>query len=150
MAETTPRGGQPEAAGPLAHIDWAAIEQEPEFQELVSRKRRFVLPATVFFLVWYMAFIVVTALAPDFMGERVHEGLTVGYVYALSQFVMVFVLGIWYLRKSANEFDPLAERAIARYVDEHPDEARAAQEEFEKGEGRFVGERARSSQEVLR
>jgi len=106
-----------------AGIDWEAIEREPEFQELVRRRKAFVIPGTIFFLVWYMAFIVVTAVAPDFMAERVYEGLTVGYVYALTQFVMVFVLGLWYLSKSANVFDPLAERAIARYADEHPDEA---------------------------
>ena len=38
---------------------------------------------------------------------------------------MVFVLGIWYLRKADREFDPLAERAIAAYVEDerHPDDA---------------------------
>ena len=102
-------------------IDWEAIEQEPEFQELVRARRSFVIPGTIFFLSWYMGFIVLTALAPDFMGERVYEGLTVGYVLALTQFLMVLVLGIVYLRKSENVFDPLAERAIARYAEQHPD-----------------------------
>jgi len=110
------------AAGEEPKVDWAAIEQEPEFQELVRARRSFVIPGTIFFLSWYMGFIVLTALAPDFMGERVYEGLTVGYVLALTQFVMVLVLGIMYLRKSENEFDPLAEKAIARYVEEHPDD----------------------------
>jgi uncharacterized membrane protein (DUF485 family) len=71
----------------------------------------------VFFLTYFMAFMLVTAYAPDFMGERVYEGLTVGYVLALTQFIMVFGLGLWYLRKAENEFDPLAERAIARYAE---------------------------------
>jgi uncharacterized membrane protein (DUF485 family) len=105
------------------NIDWAAIEREPEFQELVRARRSFVIPGTIFFLSWYMGFIVLTAVAPDFMGERVYEGLTVGYVLALTQFLMVLVLGLMYLRKSENTFDPLAERAIARYVEEHPDDA---------------------------
>jgi hypothetical protein len=35
---------------------------------------------------------------------------------------MVLVLGIMYLRKSESTFDPLAEKAIARYVEEHPDD----------------------------
>ena len=45
-----------------------------------------------------------------------------GYCLALTQFVMVLVLGIWYLRKADRDFDPLAERAIAAYAedDEHP------------------------------
>ena len=45
------------------------------------------------------------------MGESVYEGLTVGYVLALSQFVMVWGLGWLYLRKADRVFDPLAERA---------------------------------------
>lgn len=108
--------------GDELRIDWAAIEAEPEFQELVHARRAFVIPGTIFFLSWYMGFIVLTAVAPDFMGERVYEGLTVGYVLALTQFLMVLVLGIMYLRKSASTFDPLAEKAIARYVEEHPDD----------------------------
>ena len=114
MAEPSDRAG--------TQIDWEAIEGSPEFQELVARRRRFVIPCTVFFLAWYMTFIVVCAYAPDFMGESVYQGLTVGYCYALTQFVMVFGLGLLYLRKSDREFDPLAERAIEAYADDegHP------------------------------
>jgi uncharacterized membrane protein (DUF485 family) len=68
-----------------------------------------------------MGFVILTAVAPGFMGERVYQGLTVGYVLALSQFAMVLILGIWYLRKSEKVFDPLAERVIQRYVQEHPE-----------------------------
>jgi uncharacterized membrane protein (DUF485 family) len=98
-------------------LDWAAIEREPEFQELVQARRSFVIPGTIFFLSWYMGFVVLTAVAPDFMGERVYQGLTVGYVLALSQFLMVLVLGIMYLRKSERVFDPLAQRVIDKYGD---------------------------------
>jgi uncharacterized membrane protein (DUF485 family) len=91
--------------------DWQAIERSDEFRELVSRKRSFVVPATIFFLAYYMAFILLAGYA-DFMGDSVYQGLTVGYCLALTQFVMVFVLGIWYLRKSENEFDPLAEAVV--------------------------------------
>jgi hypothetical protein len=37
---------------------------------------------------------------------------------------MVFILGLWYLRKADNDFDPLAEKAIAAYADDdmHPGE----------------------------
>ena len=70
------------------------------------------VPATIFFLAWYFGFIILAGYAPDFMGrEFLTDGLTVGYVLALSQFVMTWVLGAWYLRKADREFDPLAERA---------------------------------------
>ncbi len=39
-----------------------------------------------------------------------------GYCYALTQFAMVFTLGLLYLRKADREFDPLAERAIEAYA----------------------------------
>jgi uncharacterized membrane protein (DUF485 family) len=98
-------------------IDWEAAEASPEFRELVSRRRRFVLPATIFFLAWYFGFIILCGYAPDFMGEFVYESITVGYVLALSQFVMVWGLTWLYLRKADRELDPLAERAAARALE---------------------------------
>ena len=46
--------------------------------------------------------------------EFITDGLTVGYVLALSQFVMTWVLGWMYLRKADRVFDPLAARARAK------------------------------------
>ena len=95
-------------------VDWKAIERSPEFQELVARRRRFVLPATIFFLAWYFGFILLAGYAPDFMARSVYEGLTVGYCLALTQFVMVAVLGIMYLRRAEKVYDPLAERVVRK------------------------------------
>jgi uncharacterized membrane protein (DUF485 family) len=103
-------------SAPSGDIDWEAIEESPEFQELVRKRRAFVLPGTIFFLAWYMGFILLTAYAEGFMSERVYEGLTVGYCLALTQFVMVLVLGLLYLNRAQNVFDPLAEKAIERYA----------------------------------
>src|SRR3954451_22406645 len=92
--------------------DWERIEHSPEFQELVHKRRSFVVPATVFFLAYYMAFILLAGYAKDFMASSVYEGLTVGYCLALTQFLMVFVLGIMYLRKADRTYDPLAPRVL--------------------------------------
>ena len=74
-----------------------------------------------------MGFILLAGYAPDFMGKSVYEGLTVGYCLALTQFVMVFVLGAWYLRKADREFDPLADRVAAKTT--------AGEARFERPEG---------------
>jgi uncharacterized membrane protein (DUF485 family) len=103
-------------SAPEGNIDWQAIEASPEFQELVRKRKSFVLPGTIFFLAWYMGFILLTAYAEDFMAERVYEGLTVGYCLALTQFVMVVVLGLMYLRRADNIYDPLADKAIEGYA----------------------------------
>jgi uncharacterized membrane protein (DUF485 family) len=95
-----------------SETDWQAVERSPEFRELISRKKAFVLPATAFFLVWYFGFIILAGYAPDFMGrEFITDGLTVGYALALTQFVMTWVLGWMYLRRADKVFDPLAARA---------------------------------------
>src|SRR5687767_15925037 len=93
-------------------IDWVAAERSGEFQQLVKSRRRFVVPATIFFLAWYFGFIILAGYAPDFMGEEfITDGMTVGYALALTQFLMTWGLGWWYLRKSDRVFDPLAQRA---------------------------------------
>ena len=100
----------------LHDVDWQAVEHTPEFQGLVKRRRAFVIPATLFFLAWYLGFIALSGYAEDFMAESVYEGLTVGYCLALTQFVMVAVLGVMYLRRAERVFDPSADK-VARMVD---------------------------------
>jgi uncharacterized membrane protein (DUF485 family) len=128
---------QPPAREPT--YDWERIEHSPEFQELVHKRRSFVVPATIFFLVYYMGFILLAGYAEDFMASSVYEGLTVGYTLALTQFLMVFVLGIMYLRKSDREYDPLARSVV--------DMAQGATDgEPADGRGRF----ARQERETVR
>ena len=115
---TEPHVGRGDGGSGQGDIDWIAAEKSPEFQELVSTRNRFVVPATIFFLVWYLGFIFLAGSAKDFMGrEFIFDGLTVGYVLALSQFVMVWVLAWVYIKKADRDFDPLA-RAAAKKASE--------------------------------
>jgi uncharacterized membrane protein (DUF485 family) len=121
--------------GEAAH-DWERIERSPEFQELVRKRRSFVVPATIFFLAYYMGFILLTGYAEDFMASSVYEGLTVGYCLALTQFVMVFALGIMYLRRADRDYDPLARKVVEQAEGMHT--------------GRFEREPAAEHREVRR
>ena len=134
MAETTSAPGAGAADDRLQGIDWEGIERSSEFQELVRRRRAFVLPATIFFLVYYMAFILLAGYAEDFMGSSVYEGLTVGYCLALTQFLMVFVLGIMYLRKADRVYDPLAQRVLTSAGEDGGEAGRAAESRFARRE----------------
>jgi uncharacterized membrane protein (DUF485 family) len=98
-------------------IDWIAAERSPEFRELIRKRRSFVLPATIFFLAWYFGFIILAGYAEDFMGESIYEGFTVGYLLALTQFIMVWGLGWLYLRRADRDFDPLARKAAETAIE---------------------------------
>jgi uncharacterized membrane protein (DUF485 family) len=108
-----PQAGDGEA---FAHdeVDWVAAERSPEFRELVRARRSFVVPAAIFTLSWYFGFVLLAGYAESFMGKSIYQGFTVGYALALTQFVMVWTLGAWYVRKSSREWDPLRERAAER------------------------------------
>jgi len=112
-----------------------AIERSREFQGLTRSKRAFVVPATIFFMAWYFGFIVLCGYAPDFMGrEFITDGLTVGYVLALTQFVMTWVLAVMYVRRANRVWDPLA-TAVRDSVDGRPaGEPAPAGTRFRRGE----------------
>ena len=85
-----------------------AVGKDPEMVELEHRHQRFVWPVTVFFLVFYLSLPILAGVAPDLMGTKVFGQFTVGYLFALSQFLMAFVVAWVYARWAAKRMDPLA------------------------------------------
>ena len=117
MAEpaTGPRAG---GASHHPEIDWQAAAKSPEFQELVKKRRSWVLPATIFFMAWYFGFVILAGYAPEFMGkEFLTDGFTVGYALALTQFIMVWVLAVAYVRRADTVFEPLGKKAAQKALE---------------------------------
>jgi uncharacterized membrane protein (DUF485 family) len=85
-----------------------AVGKDPEMVELENRHRRFVWPATVFFIVYYMLLNILAGTSPDLMGTKLVGEFTFGYLFALSQFLMAFVVAWVYSRWAARRIDPLA------------------------------------------
>lgn len=105
--------GPPErAVGETVH--WEGLEQTEEFRQLLKARMRFVLPATIFFLVYYFLLPLGNGLAPDFMKTRVIGEVNIAYLFALSEFVMAWVLAYLYIRKANTVFDTLAAKVRAR------------------------------------
>lgn len=92
---------------------WARLESDPEFRALVAAKRRFILPATLFFVVYYFALPVLVGYFPRAMGRDVVGNVNVAYLFALSQFFMAWILMVMYVRR-ARAFDAQAERIASR------------------------------------
>ena len=94
-------------ARPQGSIDYVAFETSDRFVNLQRRRRRFVVPLAVFFLVWYFAFVLVAAYLPDVMAIRVIGSVNLGLVLGLGQFVTTFAITIWYVAFSNRVLDPL-------------------------------------------
>ena len=92
--------------------DWDRVAAEPEFKELLASKRRFIVPATVFFVVYYFALPVLVGYAPRLMETRV-LGVNLAYLFALSQFFMAWAVAAAYVR-AAGGWDKTARRVIER------------------------------------
>ena len=92
-----------------------AVAKDPEMVELEQRHQRFVWPVTIFFLVYYLSLPILAGVAPDFMGTKVFGEFTVGYLFALSQFLMAFVVAWVYARWAARRMDPLATELRERF-----------------------------------
>jgi uncharacterized membrane protein (DUF485 family) len=88
---------------------WDALAAEPEFRALVAARRRFIIPATIFFTVYYFALPISVGFAPQVMSRAVWGPLTLAYAFALSQFAMAWILLALYLWQ-ARSFDLQAAR----------------------------------------
>ncbi|OLB88306.1 MAG: hypothetical protein AUI15_28045 [Actinobacteria bacterium 13_2_20CM_2_66_6] len=75
---------------------------------MVSARLRFVLPATVFFLVYYFLLPLLNGLAPNLMRTDVVGHVNIAYLFALSQFFVAWLLAWFYIRRANGLFDRLA------------------------------------------
>lgn len=92
--------------------NWSAIAASAGFRELLRAKRRFIVPAMLFFLVYYFALPILVGYAPALMQRRVAGAVNVAYLFALSQFFMAWILAWLYVRAAAR-FDRMSRDVLA-------------------------------------
>jgi uncharacterized membrane protein (DUF485 family) len=92
--------------------DWNRIAASAGFRRLLAAKRRLILPAILFFLLYFFALPVLVGYFPDLMKRRVWGPVNLAYLFALSQFVMAWTLAAIYLRVAAS-FDEAAHHILS-------------------------------------
>lgn len=103
--------------------DWEAIARTSEFRALLRAKARFIVPATVFFLVYYFALLVLVGYAPALMERKVWGPVNLAYLFAVSQFFMAWIIAWLYLR-AARRFDQAGRAILAKLERHEPPEER--------------------------
>jgi uncharacterized membrane protein (DUF485 family) len=105
---------------------WERVAQMDEFRRLLHQKKRFVIPATILFVVYYFALPISVGYFPEVMSKKVLGPVNLAYVFALSQFFMAWAIAWAYIR-AARKFDAAGSRILNQLnnhrLDDPPREA---------------------------
>ena len=83
------------------------IQQDPNFQALVAKRQRFAWTLSILMLGLYLAFILLIAFAPGWLGTPLSEGssITRGIPVGIGLILSAFVLTGVYVFQANGEFD---------------------------------------------
>jgi uncharacterized membrane protein (DUF485 family) len=96
-------------------VDWDAIIRDPRFQSLHRRKSVFLWGLMILTVSYYFLLPIGTAYFQDIFKIRVWGVVNVGLLFALSEFVVAWVLALIYSRKASRDFDRMAAEIAAEY-----------------------------------
>ena len=91
---------------------WDKVAAMDEFRQLLKKKAAFVVPFTIFFVVYYFLLPISVGYFPGFMSQKVGS-VNIAYLFALSQFFVAWGIAWLYVR-AAKGFDESAKRIIAK------------------------------------
>ena len=91
--------------------NWDRIARTDAFKDLMAAKAGFIIPATLFFMIYYFALPVLVGYAPELMKREVIGPLNIAYLFALSQFFMAWIVAALYVR-AAGRFDKMASKLL--------------------------------------
>jgi uncharacterized membrane protein (DUF485 family) len=96
-------------------VDWDAIIRDPRFQSLHRRKSAFLWGLMLLTVTYYFLLPIGAAYFQDLFKIRVWGVVNVGLLFALSEFVVAWVLALVYSRKASRDFDRMAAEIAAEY-----------------------------------
>jgi uncharacterized membrane protein (DUF485 family) len=86
-------------------VDWDAIIRDPRFQSLHRRKSMFLWGLMVLSVSYYFLLPIGAAYFQDVFKIRVWGVVNVGLLFALSEFLVAWVVAWIYSRKASQDFD---------------------------------------------
>jgi uncharacterized membrane protein (DUF485 family) len=95
---------------------WDRVAAMDEFKDLMAAKARFIVPATLFFVIYYFALPVLAGFARPLMETAVLGPVNIAYLFALSQFFMAWIVA-WLYMRAAGRFDGQAKRILEKLGD---------------------------------
>src|ERR687897_3782631 len=103
------RGKSGERSFVERHEEWVRVERTSAFRELTQKRKAFILPATIFFFVFYFGLPFLTAFT-TVLDVNVIGAINLAWIYAFAQFAMTWILMHLYVSR-ANGWDDLVDQA---------------------------------------
>ncbi|WJH32451.1 DUF485 domain-containing protein [Paenibacillus sp. CC-CFT747] len=88
-------------------IDFTEVARSAPFRKLMSSKKRFILPWTLFFFAFYFTLPILTSYT-TVLNKPAFGPVSWAWVFAFAQFLMTWGLCVLYSRKAA-EFDRMVQ-----------------------------------------
>jgi uncharacterized membrane protein (DUF485 family) len=88
--------------------DYKKVVRSPLFQELIQKKKSFIIPTTIFFFVFYFALPILTSYT-TVLNKPAFGAISWAWVFAFAQFAMTWGLCLLYSSK-AKSFDAIVEK----------------------------------------
>ncbi|MFB7785235.1 DUF485 domain-containing protein [Streptomyces vinaceus] len=131
-----PRPAAGGRAAPGASDIYLEVQRSAAFQEVRSRYRGFVVPATAGFLLWYVAYVVAATMAPGLMARPVFGAVNVALLAGLGQFLSTFLLTWAYSRHARLRRDRAALDLRWTVFEQERDQERSRNRNQSRGDGR--------------
>jgi len=96
-----------------AQTIWDRVAASEEFRHLMAAKKIFIIPAFIFFLIYYFLLPLLVGYAPRFMSIKVWGNVNLAYLFALSQFFMAWTIAGLHVRAGDN-FDEISKDIIEK------------------------------------
>ena len=93
--------------------DWHAMVENPAFQSLVSRKRRFLITSWLIVAGSYFALLAGASWAPDWFAIPLWGEFNVGLLLAFGETCLVLLVAALYVRRACRDYDTCAD-ALSR------------------------------------
>ena len=94
------------------NFNWAAIDANPKFQALHRKKTFFLWGLMVFSIIYYFLLPIGAAYYKELFNTKVWGVVNFGLLFALSEFVVAWVIAFVYSKKANAQFDAMAQEII--------------------------------------
>jgi uncharacterized membrane protein (DUF485 family) len=93
-------------------LNWAAINADPRFQLLYRKKMAFLWGLMIFSIAYYFLLPIGAAYFTHLFKIAVWGPVNVGILFALTEFVVAWIIAAIYARRANREFDALAAQIV--------------------------------------